>query len=168
MERLLFETTSENTLEEFIRFNQVVARSQKAYWIYRAVVIISILVCSLYLFIKGDLYGGSIFLIVLVFIVILWRVLLTTRARKCWQSNKMMQNMVETFYFYEDHVEQISPMGNITIHYDQLYKILEDQKHFYLLIAKNQGSIVNKENCKEQLIDFIRELKISVKNRCNA
>ena len=45
------------------------------------------------------------------------------------------------------------------VEYDKLYKIIETKTNFYLMIADNQGYIVSKANCSQELIDFIISLK---------
>ena len=43
--------------------------------------------------------------------------------------------------------------------YEKLYKVIENKTNFYLMIADNQGYLVLKENCDDNLIKFINDLK---------
>ena len=61
------------------------------------------------------------------------------------------------FEFYEDYFEESHEVGNATIPYDKLDAVIETKTHFYLMIAKNQGYMLAKENMPDGLESFIRE-----------
>lgn len=79
------------------------------------------------------------------------------QMKKAWESNKMAQGIVSKFAFFEDYVEQENPVGTSRVNYRNLYDIVESDDAFYLMIANNQGYIIDKQRCSEELQSFIRE-----------
>lgn len=45
------------------------------------------------------------------------------------------------------------------VEYNKLNEIIETKTNFYLMISKNQGHMVLKENMSDDLQNFIRKLK---------
>ncbi len=80
-------------------------------------------------------------------------------VKRVFNSNKVLQNAVVEFKFYEDHFEETNPSGTSNITYDKLNEIIETKTNFYLMIAKNQGYIVIKQNAPEGLIELIQSKK---------
>ena len=50
------------------------------------------------------------------------------------------------FIFYEDYFEEHSAKSDHRIRYDELYRVIEGENCFYLLISNTQAFIVNKNN----------------------
>ena len=50
-------------------------------------------------------------------------------------------------------------MGVEILEYSKMYKLIETDTHFYMMIAKNVGFIVPKETMTEKQIEFIKGLK---------
>ena len=65
------------------------------------------------------------------------------------------------FEFYNDYFTETNEYGNTKLEYNKLHKIIETKTNFYLMIAKNQGFILVKENFPEGLEEFLRNIKIS-------
>ena len=78
--------------------------------------------------------------------------------KKAYYANTAMQDIVLTYSFYPDHVETNNTLGFTTIPYDKLYRVVETPTNFYLLIARNQGMVIVKENCSAELIAFLQKL----------
>ena len=83
------------------------------------------------------------------------------QIKKVWNSNKVAQNMNVRFDFYDTYFTEINDNGETRLEYDKLHKVIETKTNFYLMIAKNQGFILNKSNFPEGLEDFLRNIKIS-------
>ena len=81
------------------------------------------------------------------------------QIKKTYESNELLKDIEQTIEFYEKHFVAKSDKSETTIEYDKLYKVIENKTNFYLMIADNQGYIVSKANCSEELIDFIIALK---------
>ena len=63
------------------------------------------------------------------------------------------------YKFSSDRVEAHSPMVVEILEYSKMYKLIETDTHFYMMIAKNMGFIVPKETMTEKQIEFIKGLK---------
>ena len=70
-----------------------------------------------------------------------------------------MHGMVNHYLLYEDRIEQVNSLGTVSVKYDQLYRILENKSAFYLMVANNQGILIDKEKCSAELLKFLEELK---------
>ena len=55
-------------------------------------------------------------------------------------------------------METNNTLGFTTIPYDKLYRVVETPTNFYLMIARNQGMVIVKENCSAELIAFLQKL----------
>ena len=65
--------------------------------------------------------------------------------------------------FYLDHYEEVNKMGRSAYKYVQLRHIYETPTNFYLMLNDKQGAIVEKANCKPELIKFIGKIKAQYK-----
>ena len=65
------------------------------------------------------------------------------------------------FEFYDTYFIETNEYGNTKLEYSKLHKIIETKTNFYLMLAKNQGFILVKDNFPEGLDEFLRNIKIS-------
>ena len=155
----LFETDTVVTFEAYEKFSRAIARNNKRILLYW------FLIEAIWLILAGVWYslGNTIValgvLLVAFVIPFFIRFRLRRMRRRSWETNKMMHNAHVHYAFYEDYVEQIYESGNVKCEYAKLYRVLEAEDAFYLLVAVNQGWIVDKRNCSEELCAFIREIK---------
>ena len=154
----LFETSTQCTYEEYKKFSRVISLKEHKFAITFFITEVVMFCCGL---LSISLHLNDFVLFCFCFVII-YPVLLLCRTnasiKKTWNSNQLYQNSVSYYYFYGDHMEQKNELGTSQIPYDKLYRILETKTNFYLLIAKNQGVIIKKENCSEELIDFLKKL----------
>lgn len=153
----LFETTTKYTLDEFKRFNW--ALSKKARRV--RVIIYGLLILALLL--EALLFRLAFPAIAAGVMAMFWLavILLNGRAvKKVFESNKVMKDAEIAFEFYDTFFVEKMENGETRIAYDQLDRILETPTNIYLLIAKNQGYILNKANFPEGLEEFIRSLPV--------
>ncbi len=79
--------------------------------------------------------------------------------KKAYYSNKLAVDAELEFEFYEDFFTKKSKAGEDKIQYSDLYKIIETKSNFYLLLARNQGYILIKNNLPVGLDEFLRTKK---------
>ena len=154
----LFETTTKYTLEEYERYNLAVTRrARKARRIIYGVMILALVAESLLFGLYFPAVAAAVF-------VILWfaavRPLNRRIVRKTYESNKLLQDAEVTFSFCETYFVEKTENGESRVPYDQLNRIIETPKNVYLMIAKNQGYVLVKENFPEGLEDFLRGLPV--------
>jgi len=84
---------------------------------------------------------------------------INSQIKKTYESNELLKDITQTIEFYEKHFVAKSDKSETTVEYEKLYKVIENKTNFYLMIADNQGYIVSKTNCDNELIEFINKLK---------
>lgn len=154
-----FEVETKYTLDEYKKFNQVVldiiysGRKRK---------IIIIIVCMLTIvgLVAFKMYSSA----VIAFIVYAALFYLEKKGNNkaindAWESNELMKNAVYHYKFSEDKVEATSPKGLEILEYDKMYRLIETDTNFYMMIAKNVGFIILKANMTKEQIEFVRGLE---------
>lgn len=155
----LFRSETEYTYEKYTAYckmiwNHVGNMKQSIIWTDAALVI----VCLLMVFMK-EYKMAVLFLAAAVIFPVILQFQMNRQMKKAWESNKAAQGVVSKFSFYNEYVEQENPVGASRVKYEELYKIVEGRDAFYLMIANNQGFIIDKAKCSEELQQFIREQK---------
>lgn len=151
------QTTTKYTFEEYRKFLKAVTIQINGMAV--KVVVIEVLCWLLaYLYLERALSVSMI----LIFTAILFPTFILfsfyQMAKSTYQSNKVAQNLEITFTFQEDAFSFQSKSDTGTIAYEDLFRILETKTNFYLMIARNQGYILVKENCSDSLIHFLQTL----------
>jgi hypothetical protein len=153
----LFTTETAYTFEEFKKFNYKVMQ-KSVILIYSMLAAIVILVIGKSFFIDWS-YIDTALIVAVIFIAAYFPFSLNKKLKDTYNSNKVMTKTVARFDFFEDGFSEITENATGNFKYADLNKIIETQTNFYLMLAKNAGAIIVKENCSEELIEFIRNLK---------
>lgn len=148
----LYTTTTNYNYEEYKRFswNLMLKRSRIVWFI----------VLELWILLLGCLMKNSLLIVFAVIYPIMIFLLQNRQIKKVWKSNKVAQDMLVNFEFYDTYFVETDKSGNTKLDYSNLHKVVETKTNFYLMIAKNQGFILVKENMPEGLSDFLRSIKI--------
>ncbi len=80
------------------------------------------------------------------------------QIKKTWNTNKIFHDAIYTYEFYEDRIEAESPNGHTAVKYENVYKVLEDKNCFFIMIANNQGFMIDKSACSPDLCLFIQNI----------
>ena len=149
----LYKTKTINTFEEYKRFSRVLMYKKRSIIIYALL--------AAFLILDGIVLDNMIFIVfAVVYPFIIW-LLHNMQVKKVFNTNKALQNAEVNFEFYNDYFTETNEYGNTKLEYNKLHKIIETKTNFYLMIAKNQGFILVKENFPEGLEEFLRNIKIS-------
>jgi hypothetical protein len=147
----LYKTTTKYTFEEYKKFNRAVMNR-------KYILVVSII--AVLMILTGGILLNNIFLILFAIIYpILFFGAAEIGVRRVFNSNKLIQNAEITYEFYNEYVIERHEGGEAKIPYEKLDKILETKTNFYLMIAKNQGFMISKENMSDEMMDFIRKKK---------
>ena len=111
------------------------------------------------LFLLACLKKDLVYVFIAILVPITFRVIEVIIAKKVYESNKMLKDITLNYEFYEEYFEQKNTVGNTKVVYDKIYMIVETDTNFYIMIARNQGYIVNKGNCSQEFIGFIRKIR---------
>ena len=149
----LYKTKTINTFEEYKRFSRVLMYKKRSIIIYALL--------AAFLILDGIVLDNMIFIVfAVVYPFIIW-LLHNMQVKKVFKTNKALQNAEVNFEFYNTYFTEENSYGNTKLEYSKLHKIIETKTNFYLMIAKNQGFILIKENFPEGLEEFLRNIKIS-------
>ena len=154
----LFETKTKYTWEEFKRFNQVITRKG------RRVRIIAGVAMGLVLLAEAFLLRNMFLAIFTVIFVPLWLVLvflLNKRSiKKAFEANKLLRDADVAFQFYDTYFVEKTSFGETRVTYEMLDRIVEIPTNVYILVSRNQGCVLCKENFPEGLEEFLRALPV--------
>lgn len=149
----LYKTKTINTFEEYKRFSRVLMYKKRSIIIYALL--------AAFLILDGIVLDNMIFIVfAVVYPFVIW-LLHNMQVKKVFKTNKALQNAEVNFEFYDTYFTEENSYGNTKLEYSKLHKIIETKTNFYLMIAKNQGFILIKENFPEGLEEFLRNIKIS-------
>lgn len=166
----LFTTQSVYTYEEYKRFNLAIMNLRKVISIF-AVDIVLLALMAVTISVTRTMYGYPnpisrfFFLLAVALLLFCLLFLLATllSIKTTYESNKAMKrNPVSTVYFYNGHLTETNSKGAVNLAYADIYKIVETKTNFYIMLAKNNGIIIVKQNCTPELIIFLQNLKNTI------
>ena len=147
----LYKVSTKFTLEEYRRFNQTVMR--KKYLIVASIIAILLILAG----------GVLLHSLPLIIFAIIYPVLFFGAAeigvRRVFASNKLLQDKEVEYEFYEDFIYEKHDGGESKVPYDKLDDIIETKTNFYLMVAKNQGFMISKQNIPDGFEEFVRGKK---------
>ena len=146
----LYTTTTNYSYDEYKRFswNLLLKRSHIIFYI----------ILELFILLLGCFMKNILLIVFAVIYPIMIFLLQNRQIKKVWTSNKVAQDMLVNFEFYDTYFVETDKSGNTKLDYSNLHKVIETKTNFYLLIAKNQGFILVKENMPEGLADFLKSI----------
>lgn len=85
-------------------------------------------------------------------------IIIKIRMKKLWKSSNYVKDKYMEITFDDEKVSSKMGESSTIVKYSDIYKILETKTHFYILVSQNQGFIVKKANCSQEMIDFIKKI----------
>ena len=147
----LYRLTNKYTYEEYKKFNRAVMLKKKT--------LIATIIAVLLILIGGILLESLFLILFAIIYPIIFVLLMNVGVKRVYNSNKILQDLDVNFEFYDDCFVVKHEAGEAKIPYDKLNEIIETKTNFYLMIARNQGYMVLKENMPEGFLEFIRGKK---------
>ena len=147
----LYKTTTKFTLEEYKKFNKALIKKRHLYLL--SIIAVAFILAS------GILLKNIFLIIFAVIYPFLFLISMNIGVKRTFNSNKLLQNVEVEYEFYNDYLLEKHEGGEAKVPYEKLDEIIETKTNFYLMIAKNQGFMISKENFPEGLEDFIKNLK---------
>ena len=149
----LFKISQSYTFEEVKKFNKVLYGESMIFVNFGMIIMF---LTGILCIILGQLDSHVLFFILFpIFMVIFPKV----ELNNYYKSNKILQEIIQEYEFYEENFIVKNEMTEFKIGYDKIYKIIETKTNFYIMIAKNQGYIISKSNCSIEAIEFFTKLK---------
>ncbi len=149
----LYKTSAKNTFGEYKKFSKRIMLSKGTIIVYALL--------TAFLIFDGIVTESMYFIVfVILYPAVVW-LIYVIQTRKWFKTNKVFQNTTAEYEFFATYFTETDLYGTTRIEYSKLHKIIETKTNFYLMIAKNQGLILCKENFPEGLNQFLRSIKIS-------
>ena len=158
-----FEIDTKYTFEEYKRFNKVVqdviykGKSKRNF----AIVIFALIIGGFV--VLKEYITALVALAVYVAIMYLTIKGINKQVKDAFETNASMKDAVYHYKFSDTKVEATSPRGLEVLEYDKMYRLIETDTNFYMMIAQNVGFIINKDNCTADQQEFIRSLSNELK-----
>ena len=150
----LFKISQEYTFKEYKKFANAVLKWNR--------IIVSVFLW--FAFLSGVLLisfnGSSTQAWVLVFFPILYVIFRKMSIKKYYNSNKILKDITQEYEFYEEYFITKNTNSEAKIEYDKIHKIIETKTNFYIMVAQNQGYIISKSVCSDELVEFLRRLRV--------
>lgn len=128
--------------------------------VFIKVITLDVCFCLLaYMYLTRNLYTSLILLVCAILFPIIFYFTLRGNVKRSYISNLSIQNLQIEYTFFKDNFTCHSKLGDIKIEYRNVYRILETKTNFYFMLSQNQGMILKKENCSEELMALIQNLK---------
>lgn len=160
----MYKTQTELTVDEMIKLNRAYFFKMQR---FRLILMVLYELLLLWICLSAfDLHWiliGVIFLFLVIFVPVFWYLMFVTNSKKYFKSNKAAQYSILNYTFEEDKIVIETERGSSFIKYDEVYKIYETKTNFYLFISNKQACVIVKENCSDELIQFIKDMFGKVK-----
>lgn len=126
----LYRTTTKNTFEEYKRFSRILFMTK------RNIIILSLL--GAFLIFDGILVKNTFFIALAFIYPVIMFLIHNQQLKKVFSSNKVLQNAVVNYEFYDTYFIETDKSGNTRLDYSSLHKVIETKTNFYLMIAKTK------------------------------
>lgn len=140
------------TFNDYREFCLTLTWKRKPIWIF--------LICVVLILILGILMKDVYLISFAICYFPVFYLLQSLQIRRTYKSNKLIQEYSALeIEFYDTYCIQKTEISETRIPYDKLYKITETKRYAYMLLGKNQGILLKKENFPEGLEEFLRTIK---------
>lgn len=92
-------------------------------------------------------------------VIIKYVIRIVDKSRGGWKLGLKTDSDTYQYTFFEDYFEVKTEKSVYNINYHDILKIIETKTHFYLKYEKYNAFILKKENCSDELMQFIRKYK---------
>jgi len=157
--KYLHKTETKQTYREYQKFNY--AAQGSFVLIYHWVYSIGCVAIGLLMLFSGS-YPQAIFCFVMSTVL---PVSTKIRGVREFNSNRAYKDQELIYEFYADYF-QLKRKGFESDNgrtsswiYDDIFKIIETETNFYMMVSKGSGLIIVKKNCTQELLEFLQRLK---------
>ena len=127
------------SLEEYMRFAFTVQRQDRRYIRAKLIMMIGLLIIAVVNFRSGNKQLGTIMIVAVVALPMVLDIMMKKQVTKAYSDNTNTQGINTSLTFYDNYYETPT--------------------NFYLMPSPQHGSIVIKENCSDELLMFLDQLK---------
>lgn len=87
--------------------------------------------------------------------------LCTHALQKAYNKDALSKNLGSTFAFFDDHFLWVNKITERKIFYNEIKRVIETKTNLYIMTEKENGYILVKSECSDELMNFVRSLKTS-------
>ncbi len=84
---------------------------------------------------------------------------LVVQNREGWKLESKREVRLNKYTFFDDYFEMKNENAEYKIPYSEINGLVETKTHFYIKNKKHNPFIIKKENCSDELIQYIRKFK---------
>lgn len=154
-----FEVETIRTYEEYERYNKVVYEKFYKTKTVRIVFLVIYFLMITILSLLGSYLEALAVVLIAGISIFAAKHYVNRDIKKTYETNELMKDAKVVYKFSEDRVESHSPIGIEVLEYSKMYKLIETDTNFYMMIAKNMGFIISKANMTKEQIEFVRGLE---------
>lgn len=92
-------------------------------------------------------------------VIIKYLIRIVERKGEGWKLGSKTNSDTYRYTFFEDYFEVKTERHTYKINYHDILKVIETKTNFYLKYEKYSAFILKKENCSDELIQYIRKFK---------
>lgn len=168
MDELLYQTEMEYTYDKYLKLSLFHVGKKRKFYIIQGFLLMFLIALGLFaavfaiLIEDTSLFYDALLLIcftpIFLILQVLANYLVKRRLKKNWETSRYLQEISFLRYeFYEDYMLQITCFGTLKFSYYLVNKVYENNEFFCFMLERNQNMIVEKAQCSDELIQFIRE-----------
>ena len=154
-----YTTQTELGLEEYKRYVRAMQGSQTKNNAIAVVGCAWLILAGAYNIFQGRMVLGIFMIVVGIAAPILVRVGANNQMERDYKKIEDAGGTQFSVRYYEDHFETQNDTAHGVHEYSKLYKVVEAPDDFYLEIEQGHSVIIQKKNCSDELIAFLRTLK---------
>lgn len=147
----LYETFTVFSFDEYKKFVDATSKRKQSN--------ILLAVVSVFLLVIGIFQKTPLMIALAVIYPILMLFSQKKSVERAYKNTPAMHDARVDFRFYDDHFVKVFGESEEQLEYEKLYKIIETETNFYLMISKTQGFVLVKNNMPEGLAELIKTIK---------
>ena len=154
----LYEADSEYTYEAYEKYSKTLGRKINHFNTYRIVMTTGFLALAVIWYFLGNMQLALILFFAGLCLPFALTLKQNQAIKKGWNSNSAIQGLKSHYEFYSDHMEQKNSTGNLKLEYSKIYRVVETEDAYYILVGRNQGMMIQKKDCSQELCEFLTKL----------
>ena len=144
----LYETFTVFTFEEYKKFVEVVSNRKRSNILLAAV--------SVLLLVMGIVQKTPLLIVLAIAYPFLAIFSQKIGVKKSYQNAGAMHDARVDYRFYEKHFVKVFDGKEDQFEYEKLFKVLETETNFYLMLSKTQGFVLVKANMPDGMVEFVK------------
>ncbi len=113
-----------------------------------------------YIIVTRELPGAIIFFAAAIIHPLLVNYMYGSIIKKTYESTKIAHDRRIFYSFFADSMAVQTEIGNSIVKYSELRAVKETEEYFRMLVAGDHGYPLRKAKCEEELVEFIRKIKL--------